>query len=128
MSRATIIIHTQADRNKAASWARQAPAGTRVDFVESKRSIPQNDRMWALLTAVADQLLWHGQKYDTAAWKDYFMHAYRGEKWMPAEDGGMVPIGRSTSKLTKEEHSELTALIEAFCARQGVDIREEEAA
>jgi hypothetical protein len=128
MSRATLFLNSEADRKKAAAWARQAPPGTRVDFVENKRSVPQNDRMWALLTAVADQLEWHGQKYDTAAWKDYFMHAYRGEKWMPAEDGGMVPIGRSTSKLTKEEHSELTALIEAFCARQGVDIREEEAA
>lgn len=128
MSRATLFLNTEADRKKAASWARQAPHGTRVDFVENKRSVDQNSRMWCLLTAVADQLEWHGQKYDTASWKDWFMHAYRGERWMPAEDGGMVPIGRSTSKLTKEEHSELTALIEAFCARQGVDIREEEAA
>jgi hypothetical protein len=128
MSRATLFLNTDADRKKAASWARQAPAGTRVEFIESKRSVDQNSRMWVLLTAVADQLTWHGQKYDTAAWKDYFMHAYRGEKWMPAEDGGMVPIGRSTSKLTKEEHSDLTAIIEAFCARQGVDLREEVAA
>ena len=128
MSRATLFLNTDADRKKAASWVRQAPAGTRVDFVENKRSVDQNSRMWCLLTAVADQLTWHGQKYDTASWKDYFMHAYRGERWMPAEDGGMVPIGRSTSKLTKEEHSDLTAIIEAFCARQGVDLREEVAA
>lgn len=128
MSRATIFLTTDADRKKAASWVRQAPAGTRLDFVENKRTVDQNSRMWVLLTAVADQLLWHGQKYNTSEWKDYFMHALRGEKWMPAEDGGMVPIGRSTSKLTKDEHSELTALIEAFCARQGIDTREEVAA
>lgn len=128
MSRADLTLNTEADRRKAQSWIRQAPVGTRLTFKASKRSVDQNSRMWALLSIVAAQLVWHGQKYSTAEWKDYFMHAYRGEKWMPAEDGGMVPIGRSTSDLSKDEHSELTALIEAFCARQGLDTSEQEAA
>lgn len=58
------------------------------------------------------------------AWKDYFMHMYQGAVWMPHEDGGMVPVGRSTSRLSKVEHSELTALIEAFAARHNVDLKE----
>lgn len=128
MSRADITLNSEDDRRKATSWVRQAPVGTRLTFKRSKRSIPQNSRMWVLLSAVAAQLVWHGQKYSTTEWKDFMMHSYSGERWMPSEDGGMVPIGRSTSDLSKEEHSELTALIEAFCARQGVDLREEEAA
>lgn len=124
MSRADLTLNSEADRRKAQSWVRQSPVGTRLTFKRSKRSIPQNSRMWVLLSAVAAQLVWHGQKYSPTEWKDFMMHSYSGERWMPSEDGGMVPIGRSTSDLSKEEHSELTALIEAFCARQGVEIGE----
>lgn len=73
-----------------------------------------------MLTEVSHQLSWHNQKYTPEEWKEYFMHAYRGEKWMPFEDGGMIPIGRSTSSLSTAEHCEFTALIEAFCARHNV--------
>lgn len=122
MGRAVLTLPRGAD--KAREWIARAPHGTRVTFQGPKRSTPQNDRMWALLTDVSTQLVWHGQRYSPEEWKDYFMHAYRGEKWMPAEEGGMVPIGRATSKLSKEEHSELTTIIEAFAARHGVELDE----
>lgn len=125
MTRALLTLTSEAVRMRAKRWLSQAPLGTRVEFRAPRRSIPQNDRMWCLLTAVSAQLLWHGQKYTAAEWKDYFMHAYRGEKWMPFEDGGMIPIGRSTSSLSRAEHSELTALIEAFAARHGVHLAEQ---
>ncbi len=81
-----------------------------------------------MLTRVSEQLLWHGQKYTTEELKDYIFHALRGEKWMPFEEGGMIPIGRSTSALTMDEHSELTTLIEAFATRQGVVLFEDDIA
>lgn len=124
-SRATIIISGAASRAKAALWVAKAPLGVIITFKRSKRTTPQNDRMWALLTAVSDQLVWHGAKYPPDAWKDYFMHSLQGARFMPHEEGGMVPIGRSTSALTKDEHSDLTMLIEAFAARQGVDLSED---
>ena len=37
----------------------------------------------------------------------------------------MVPIGRSTSKLGKQEHSLLTEIIEGFAERQGVDLMQQ---
>jgi len=120
MSRAALIMNGDAEKAKAISWCRQAPYGTRVEFRGPKRTTPQNSRLWLLLTAVATQLSWHGQKYSPEEWKDYFMHAYRGEKWMPSEDGGMVPIGRSTSQLAKDEFGELMEMIEAFCTRQDI--------
>lgn len=100
------------------------PAGWRVTVQETKRSIPQNDRMWAMLTAISTQLVWHGHRYSPEDWKDYFMHAMSGGRFMPAEDGGMVPIGRSTSRLGKQEHSLLTEIIEGFAERNGVDLKE----
>lgn len=121
MTRHLLTIYTAKDRDRAYSYIRQAPAGTRVEFSEEKRSISQNERMWLILQKCSC-LIWHGQTYTEAEWKDYFMHAYRGEKWMPFEEGGMIPIGRSTSKLSKAEFSELMALMEAFCARQNIDL------
>ena len=124
MSRALLVLTNQGVRDKAIGWIKKAPDGVRVTFQDAKRTLPQNDRQWALLTAVADQLDWNGRKYSTADWKDYFMLSLKGEEWMPDEDGGWVPIGLSTSRLSKDEHSKLTALIEAFCARQGVDLED----
>lgn len=121
MGRAMLVLHSDTIREKAARWLSAAPTGTRIEFRSPKRSIPQNDRLWLLLTEVAKRD-WKGQRYTAEEWKDYFMHAYRGEKWMPAEDGGMVPIGRSTSQLGKDEFGELMTLIEAFCSRQGIGL------
>jgi NinB protein len=121
MGRAMVLLKSDDDKARAIDWCRRAPAGTRIEFRGPRRSTPQNDRLWLMLDTVS-KLEWHGQRYTPEEWKDYFMHAYRGEKWMPAEDGGMVPIGRSTSQLAKDEFGELMELIEAFCARQNIKL------
>ncbi len=121
MSRHLVTLWNDGDVGKALICLKNAPKGTRLEFKAPKRSIPQNERMWLILTAIS-KLEWHGQRYTSEEWKDYMMHAYRGEKWMPAEDGGMVPIGRSTSDLSKHEFGELMTLMEAFCARQNINL------
>jgi hypothetical protein len=79
--------------------------------------------MWLILSEVSRQLVWHGQKYKPEDWKDFFVHAYKGSRFMPGDEGqGMVPIGRSTSDLSKEEHGELMTLMESFCARHDVTL------
>ena len=127
MSRYLFTIREN-NREELADKLMRLPAGWRVEFKETKRSIPQNDRMWVMLTAVSVQCLWHGQRYPPEDWKDFFMHALHGGRFMPAEDGGMIPIGRSTSKLGKQEHSLLTEVIEGFAERHGVDLKEKDAA
>jgi hypothetical protein len=125
MSRWQVTIWSQATRDKLCDFIRKAPKGYRVTLQETKRTVPQNDRMWAMLTCVSTQLVWHGQRYTPEQWKDYFVHSLSGGAFMPAEDGGMVPIGRSTSKLGKQEHSLLTEIIEGFAERQGVDLMQQ---
>lgn len=128
MSRHIITLHSTADRERALKYTVDALYGTRIEFRDPKRSLPQNDRLWLILDRVS-KLSWHGQHYTSEEWKDYFMHAYRGEKWMPFEEGGMIPIGRSTSTLGKTEFGELMTLIEAFCARNNIALPwDEEAA
>lgn len=123
MSRYLLTIRTEKDRAKAFDWLTRLPLGWRVEFKETKRTLPQNDRMWAMLTEISTQLTWHGHRYSPEDWKDYFMHALNGGRFMPSEDGGMIPIGRSTSKLGKQEHSLLTEIMEAFAARHGVVLK-----
>jgi hypothetical protein len=122
MGRATVIITNEAQRAKAMDYLRRAPLGTVVDYRRNKRSTPQNDRMWAMLTEIAQQTDWHGVKLEPEDWKLVFMEALNREmRLVPNLEGnGFVNLGRSSSKLTTDEHSELTALIEAFGAERGV--------
>jgi hypothetical protein len=124
MSRAFLILANDKVRDRAMHWVKIAPQGTRVEFKEAKRSISQNDRMWAMLTDVATQLDWHGQHYSPDDWKDFFMHSLRQARWMPAEDGGMIPIGMRTSDLSKGEMGDLMELMAVFGANHGVTFSE----
>lgn len=124
MSRALLILTGDAERKKACAWIRSAPVNTRVEFKAPSRSLDQNSRMWASLTDIATQLVWHGQRYSPEDWKDLLMASLRQARWMPAEDGGMVPIGMRTSDLSKGEMSDLLEIIMAFGANHGVTFSE----
>ena len=128
MSRALIILHRQSDRDRAASWVRQAPWGTRITFQEAKRTTDQNARMWAMLTEVARQVKWHGQRLSADDWKLIFMAALKQElRIVPNLDGtGFVQLGRSSSDLSVAEMGDLMDLIAAFGAREGVTFAEPE--
>lgn len=122
MSRALITIRGSADRARVATWAANAPYGTRVEFKATKRTIPQNDRMWAMLTDIARQLPWHGVKLTPADWKLIFLDSLKRElRIVPNIDGtGFVNLGRSSSDLSKDEMGDLMELIAAFGAKHGV--------
>lgn len=130
MSRALLVLNGLADRMKAADWIHKAPPGTRVEFKASKRSLPQNSRMWAMLTDVAQQVVWHGVKLTPDCWKLVFLDALKRElRLVPNLDGtGFVNLGRSSSDLSKEEMSDLIELIHAFGAEHGVVFHDEECA
>ena len=130
MSRATLILNCRANREKAARWAMNAPAGTRVEFKEVKRSLPQNDRMWAMLTEVAQQVPWHGVRLTADDWKLIFLAALKRElRLVPNLDGtGFVNLsGQSSSDLSKAEMTDLIELIFQFGAEHGVAFRDDSA-
>lgn len=122
MSRALIILRGAADRARAIKWIAGAPYGTRIEFKATKRSIPQNDRFWAMLSDVASQLAWHGKKLKPDDWKLVFLNALKREtEIVPNIDGsGFVSLGQSSSDLSKNEMSELMEIIAAFGAEHGV--------
>ena len=127
MSRYEFVIH-KGNRETLAQKLLALPTGWRVGFQEPKRTVDQNSRMWVLLTAISTQLVWHGQRLTPDDWKLVFMAALNQElRLVPNIHGnGFVQLGRSSSKLSKAEMSELMELIEAFAAERGVDLKEPE--
>jgi len=122
MTRATLVLVSPEIRQRATRWVAKLPEGTRVDFKEPKRSLPQNDRMWAMLTDIATQLPWHGIKLSADDWKLIFLDALKRElRIVPNIDGsGFVNLGRSSSDLSKSEMTDLIDLIHQFGANHGV--------
>lgn len=127
MSRALITLHGAADRSRATNLIANVPSGTRVEFKHAKRTIPQNDRMWAMLTDVSRQLPWHGQKLTPDDWKLIFLDGLKGEvRTVPNLDGnGFVSLRRS-SDLSKDEMSQLIELIASFGVEHGVEFGDQE--
>ena len=127
MTRATVIIRSETDRARVAKWAAGVPVGTRVEFKQVKRSLPQNDRLWAMLTDISRQLAWHGVRLSPDDWKLVMLDGLKRElRLVPNIDGtGFVNLGRSSSDLSKQEFTDLIELVFAFGAKHGVVFQDE---
>lgn len=122
MSRALLVLWNDAMREKAIDWIRRAPKESRVEFKGPKRTLDQNSRMWAMLTDIATQLVWHGVKLTPDDWKLMMLDGLKRElRLVPNINGdGFVNLGRSSSDLTVDEMTDLIELIFEFGARHGV--------
>lgn len=122
MSRALIVLTGNFMRERAINWIRGAPDGTRLEFKEAKRTLPQNDKMWAALTDVAAQATHCGRRYTPDEWKVIFLHALgRETRFIPSlDEKTFLPIGLSSSDLSKSEMADLIELIHAYGAEHGV--------
>ena len=102
-------------------------AGHKLQIMVSpeRRSTAQNAMLWALLSDVASQVVWHGQNLDQDSWKNIFSASLKKQRVVPGIDGGFVVLGQSTSQMSKAEFSELCELILAFGADKGVEWTQE---
>lgn len=130
MSRHLLILHSAADRQRAARYIALAPSGTRIELKASKRTLPQNDFMWSMLTDIARELPWHGVKLTPNDWKLIFLDSLKRElRMVPNLDGdGFVNLGRSSSDLSKSEMGDLIELIRAFGSNHGVQFHDRQEA
>lgn len=122
MDRRQYILTTKDRRIVVARMVAELPQFSRVEIKAPKRTLPQNDRFWAMLTDVAEQLPWHGLTLTTSDWKLIFLDALNREtRIVPNIDGtGFVNLKQSSSDLSVEEMGDLMTLIEAFGAQHGV--------
>lgn len=133
MGQYTIQINSEVERTKALDLTKRAPAGTYITWKRDKRTTNQNSLMWALLTIISNQVRWNGNewhisdiggRYSPENWKQVFASSLFKTQFMPDLDGGMIPLNPSTSKMTKEQHSELCELIIAQANNWGINIKD----
>ncbi len=125
MSRAPIILDSNAARERAVRWCMNADAGTVVEFRKAKRTDAQNAALWGLIGQVQKQRPVHnGVRMSKDLWKLVFMQALGAEiTFVPTLEGdGMFPLGLSSSALTIGECADLITFILAWTAREGLTI------
>lgn len=129
MSRYAFTLHSAADRARALRTITAAPTGSRVEVKAARRSSDQNSKMWAMLTEIAQQVLWHGVRLRPDDYKLIFLDALKRElRAVPNLEGdGFVNLGRSSSDLTKSEMSDLIELMHKFGSEHGVKFADDEA-
>jgi hypothetical protein len=97
-----------------------------VEIKPLTRTVKQNDLMWALLTDISEQVIWHGQRLSKENWKDVLTAALKSQSVVPGISGGFVVLGQSTSKMTVAEMIDVIELSYAFGAQNGVKFKDEQ--
>lgn len=116
----TFRLNRSFDRQRAHRAIDQAPEGYVVKIEQPKRTLAQNDRLWALLTDVAFSKP-QGRRHTPEEWKCIFMSACGWEvAFLPGLDGRFLPYGYRSSKLTKQQMTDLMDYIEAWGSEHGV--------
>jgi hypothetical protein len=116
----TFPLVSEISRRRAIEAISQVPDGWVVEIGPNKRSLIQNRALWAALTDIAQQKLWCGIKMEPEDWKNLFTAALNGYKMTKGLHGNMVVLGTSTSKMSKEQMSELLESIIAWGVENGV--------
>lgn len=117
----TFTLSTPEARQSALEAVATAPDGYQVTIKAPTRSLEQNNRLWAILTDISNQVEWYGQKLSPEDYKDMLTASLRKARVVPGIDpGSFVVMGLRTSKMTKAELSDLMTLAEAFGAERGV--------
>jgi hypothetical protein len=106
-------------------WQKAKPfllAGNKLVLTieEQKRSTEQNALLWSVLTDLSKQVVWHGEKLTKEEYKDLLTAGLKKQRAIPGMDGGFVVLGTSTSKMTKQEMTDLITLAHAFGDMRGV--------
>lgn len=114
------LINNQV-KARASHAVLNAMEGYVVRITPPTRSLDSNCAMWAMLSEVAAQVVWHGRKLDADSWKHIFSSSLKKQDVVPNLDGtGFVVMGVSTSQMSKAEMSDLLELIQSFGAQNGV--------
>lgn len=97
------------------------------------RSLEANSKLHAVIHDIAEQKEWAGKKLDAESWKRLLVAAWcrangQGADVVPAVDGhGFDVIYRRTSRMNKQELSELLEYIQAWAVDNGVELQEQAA-
>lgn len=122
-----IVLRNAFEKKRAKTVIEQAPEGSVFSLIASGRTLSQNAKMWAMLTDIALAKP-EGRAMSPEAWKAAFMSALGYEIiWQPGIDNSPpFPAGFRSSRLSKEQMSELIEFILSYGARHGVRLSMED--
>lgn len=128
IDRRLFILDTREKRALVTRAVAELPKFSRVEIKGPKRTIPQNDRMWAMLTDFAEQAEWAGKKRTTLEWKDLFTGAVKvaggNVEAVPGLEGGIMLLGLHTSDMSVAEMGDLMTYMESKAVEFGVILGE----
>lgn len=110
-------------RTHAISMLRLIPLGEGLvcSVAPETRTQAQNRLLWPLLTEVSRQHVHYGRSLIPQDWKNLFMGGLAHAVFVPSLDGqSVMPLGLSTSVLSKARFSDLLELIHAFGAEHDI--------
>lgn len=117
MSHTAILGH---NRDIAHRMIDCAPRGSVMTVKPPKRTIPQNDKMHAMLSDIS-RAMPLGRRHTPDDWKCIFMNACGWDcQFLEGLDGRPFPQGFRSSKLSKDQMASLITYMQAFGDENGV--------
>ncbi|MEZ2742651.1 recombination protein NinB [Paenalcaligenes hominis] len=125
MSRRIFHLVNDSVRRNARQAVLEAPENYLCEIRQRTRSLDQNNLMWAVLTDLSRQVLWpvNGvkQRLSSEDWKSIITASLHEENRMAQGiNGGFVLLGKSTSRMSIKEMTEVIEFAHAFGAERGV--------
>lgn len=103
----------------------------KMTIKQMTRSLPQNAMFHAIIGQIAEQAQHMGAQWDADSWKRFLVDQWAQDtrhepgRVVPSLDGKrIVQLGRQTREFTKDEASEFTDWLLAWCVENGVEIEE----
>lgn len=122
-------------KQNAVNFIRSLQADRRFPVIiearEESRTDKQNRMMWPLLKDLSDQVVWYGEKLESAEWKDLItvlvsqmQSPEKEQKSAPGINGGRVYFGVRTSQSSKRYMVEVIEAIFWFGTEHNVKFSE----
>jgi len=103
-----------------------------LEVKDASKSREQEQKYHAILGEIAQQAQHMGHKWDAESWKRLMVDKYLRETGfmnspiIPNLDGtGIIQLGFQTRKFSKEQASEFVEFLLAWCADNGIELKEE---
>lgn len=123
----TVILNGPVARERAAMLCHRAPAGFVCKVTEPRRTDDQNAKLWAMLSDVSCAMP-DGRRHTPEEWKCIFMNACGWDvQFLEGLDGRPFPSGFRSSRMSKQQMSDLIDYVQAYGDEHGVMWTEEAA-
>ena len=101
-----------------------------LEVKDASKSREQEQKYHAIIGDIAKQAQHMGAKWDSETWKRLLVDKYCRETGLNSQimanldNDGLVQLGFQTRKFTKEQASEFVEFLLAWCAENGIELKE----